>query len=156
MRLLLTVFSLLMMFVASPATAQEAMKLRVSKALMRIETEAGEAHFTVEVAHTPEQLSRGLMYRTDLPEGRAMIFYFGRTYFPTMWMKNTPLPLDMLFVDETCTIVSIFTNAEPFSEETITTPYPAAYVIEINAGEAHSNDIKEGDKVLPPFCRNEN
>jgi len=156
MRLLLTIMTCFGWLFFSPAIAQEAMKLPVDKALMTIETGAGTTYFSVEIASTPQELSRGLMYRTDFPEDRAMVFIFERTHFPTMWMKNTPTPLDMLFVDEKCKIVSIFTNTQPFSEETISSPAPAAYVIEINAGAAQTNGIKEGDRVFhPSICSND-
>jgi len=145
------VFLLIGWLLASPSIAQEPMRLPVSSTPLTIETPSGKVRFDVEIATSPQELSRGLMFRTDFPRSRAMLFVFGRTHMPSMWMKNTPLPLDMLFVNAEGKIVSIFTDAQPFSEATINSAAPAAYVIEINAGEAHSRAIKEGARVIHPI-----
>jgi len=137
------------------AMGQEPMLLPVDSTPLIIETGAGKTRFDVEIAISAQESSRGLMFRTDFPRHRAMLFVFGQTYIPSMWMKNTPLPLDMLFVDEQGTIVSIFTHTQPFSETVISSPVPAAYVIEINAGEAEKRSIREGDRVIHPIiCGN--
>jgi len=135
----------------TPLTAQEPMRLPVDSTPLVVETKISKTYFDVEIAISAQELSRGLMFRTDFPSNRAMLFVFDRTHIPSMWMKNTPLPLDMLFVDEQGTIVSIFTHAEPFSLATISSAAPAAYVIEINAGEAKKRNITEGDRIIHPI-----
>jgi len=151
MRIFAIIFSLFSLLVISPAISQEAMRLGVDSTPLVIETQKGKTRFEVEIAMTPQALSRGLMFRTDFPKNRAMLFVFETVHTPSMWMKNTPLPLDMLFVDREGKIVSIFTHTQPFSEATISSSAPAAYVIEINAGEVHSRAIREGDRVLHPI-----
>jgi len=151
MRLFLIIFICFGWLSAVSGAAQEPMRLDVDSTPLIIETRQGKTRFDVEIAATPQALSRGLMFRTDFPKNRAMLFVFGRTDIPSMWMKNTPLPLDMLFVDEMGKIVSIFTHTEPFSEVVISSSSPAAYVIEINAGEAQRRTINEGDRVRHPL-----
>jgi|GEM_PF-376592 len=147
----LRALTILFCFIAFPVMGQEAMRLSVDSTPLIIQTASGKTRFDVEIANSPQELSRGLMFRTDFPKNRAMLFVFGKTYIPSMWMKNTPLPLDMLFVDEQGKIVSIATNTEPFSERVISSSAPAAYVIEINAGEVQARDIKEGDSIKHPI-----
>jgi len=135
----------------SCATAQEVMRLPVDSTPLVIQTQTKKTAFDVEIAAAPQELSRGLMFRKDFPKNRAMLFVFNKPHIPSMWMKNTPLPLDMIFVDEQGQIVSVFTHTEPFSETVISSPAPAAYVIEINAGEAREHNINEGDRVIHPI-----
>ena len=112
-----------------------------------IKTTEGEVRFMVEVANTPEELKTGLMHRTNLGFNSGMIFNIYPVRPTAMWMKNTKIPLDMLFVAPDATISMIKENAEPMSEELIISKEPVRAVIEINAGQVKRHGIKIGDKV---------
>lgn len=118
---------------------------------VNIETAAGETHFfTVEIAETPEQRAQGLMFRRQLDAGTGMLFLFGGSEVRGMWMKNTLIPLDMLFIDETGEIVRIEERTVPHSERAIISGEPVAAVLEVNAGTASRLMIKPGDRVRHP------
>lgn len=108
----------------------------------------GQTHsFTVEVAVTAPERSRGLMFREEMAADHGMLFIFeteGDRYF---WMKNTPLPLDIIYIDATGKIVSIAADTTPFSEQTIPSGAPAKYVLELNAGTSAERGIGVGDTV---------
>jgi uncharacterized membrane protein (UPF0127 family) len=116
-----------------------------------IESANGMHLFSVEVARTAEQREYGLMGRTDLPENGGMLFDFGGVGYAVMWMKDTLIPLDMLFVKPDGTIGMIYANARPLSEETIKPGIPVRAVIELNAGTAARLGIKVGDRVHHPL-----
>lgn len=129
-------------------SAQEApMQLAVDAQALKIQTAAGEKSFALEIADTDQSRSAGLMHRTDFPADRAMIFVFGEERPVMMWMANTPLPLDMLFVRKDGTIAHIAENTKPFSKDIVSSGAPVAFVIEVNAGIAAKEGIKAGDKV---------
>lgn len=116
-----------------------------------IKTTNGDVRFMVEVASTPEDLKTGLMHRTNLGFNSGMIFNIYPVRPTAMWMKNTKIPLDMLFVAPDAGIVMIKENATPMSEEHIVCETPIRAVIEINAGQVKRNNIKIGDKVIHPL-----
>ena len=120
---------------------------------MTIVTENGDVMYQVELATTDEQLRTGLMNRTHLDSDSGMIFDFSdKPDLPTiMWMKNTLIPLDMLFVTREGIIYWIQENAQPHSEEFITPPFPATAVIEINGGDVAKHQIKVGQIVKYPL-----
>lgn len=103
--------------------------------------------FQVEVMRNSEQRAKGLMYRRYLPPDRGMLFDFGASEPVAMWMQNTYIPLDMLFIRKDGTIVRIAENAEPLSTRTIPSGEPVLSVLEINGGVARQLGIKPGDKV---------
>lgn len=115
-----------------------------------IESAAPHA-FNVELASTPEQRARGMMFRDSLPEDRGMLFYSGTPEITRMWMKNTPLPLDMLFIAKDGTIRHIAARAVPYSEEVISSQEPVSAVLEIGGGVAEKLGIREGDTVKHRF-----
>jgi uncharacterized membrane protein (UPF0127 family) len=125
---------------AAPATA-------LPHSSVVIETAHGQARFNVEIAADAESRVRGLMYRRQLPVDTGMLFDFHDDHFRAFWMKNTPLPLDMLFIRADGTISSISRNAKPMSEEPITSREPVRAVLEINGGRAAALDIQPGEKV---------
>ncbi len=139
-------------FVGS-AFAGDAMKFAIDRTPLTIETKAGEIIFDVEIADTDLERAAGLMFREDFPENRAMLFDFQTTRPVSMWMKNTPLPLDMLFVDATGLILGIAENTTPQSLGVISSPKPVLYVVEINAGQAAANNITTGDKMVHTFIK---
>jgi len=117
---------------------------------LTIETAGGPVSFLVEMARTPAEQSRGLMFRTLVPPGTGMLFVHERPRQVSMWMRNTPTSLDMLFIDEQGTIESIARDTTPFSETVISSNGPIAGVLEIRAGEAERLGIQEGDRVRHP------
>lgn len=122
---------------------------------LAIVTNDGKRHeFSVELALTPNQRAQGLMNRRSMAPDRGMLFSFGETRLVMMWMKDTYLPLDMLFIDKSGDIRTIKKNAEPLSEAIISSNVPVAFVLELNAGTTASLAIKPGDKVESPLIRN--
>ena len=111
-----------------------------------IETASGDVTFDVEVMRTEEERQRGLMARAYLPEMRGMLFDFGQPQEVRMWMKDTSLPLDMLFIRADGTIARI-TRGEPFSTRTLPSGEPVLGVLEINGGLSTRMGIKEGALV---------
>jgi uncharacterized membrane protein (UPF0127 family) len=103
--------------------------------------------FQVEVMRTPEQRARGLMHRRYMPADRGMLFDFGRTEPVAMWMENTYIPLDMLFIRADGTIARIAENTEPLSQRTIPSGEPVLSVLEINGGVSRTLGLKAGDRV---------
>ena len=112
-----------------------------------IETKSGQHRFAVEFAHTPEQLSFGLMFRRALPRDAGMLFNYARPQKVAMWMKNTLIPLDMLFIDTSGRIVHIRQRAVPGSLEAISSKVPVRGVLELNGGTVSRLGITCGDKV---------
>ena len=109
-----------------------------------------KAAYKVELAQTKEEMSTGLMNREDLDENSGMLFALGSlgaNSRSAMWMKDTKISLDMLFIDEEGMIFWIYENAEPESEKLIVPPYPAYSVLEVNAGDVKKHGIKIGDMV---------
>ncbi|MSQ47887.1 MAG: DUF192 domain-containing protein [Deltaproteobacteria bacterium] len=105
---------------------------------------------SVEIADTNEKRSFGLMYRRELLESHGMLFLFPRQGPQSFWMKNTPLPLDILFIDTSLTIVSIARNTTPYSEKPLPSDKPARFVLEVNGGFCQRHGIAVGDRVELP------
>jgi uncharacterized membrane protein (UPF0127 family) len=114
---------------------------------------AGKHRITVEVADTDAERSAGLMFRRSLGDDEGMIFIYPRDEPISMWMKNTYISLDMIFVRGDGTIHRIASDAEPFSEQTISSGGNVRAVIEMKAGSAKRLGIKSGDKVEHPAFR---
>jgi uncharacterized membrane protein (UPF0127 family) len=107
-------------------------------------------HVSVEIAETPEKRNFGLMYRQELPEFHGMLFLFPHEQPQSFWMKNTPLPLDILFINSALEIVSIAEKTTPFSERPIPSGSPAQFVLEVNGGFCQIHGVKAGDRVELP------
>ena len=120
--------------------------------LQRMSLEFKSSHKTidVEVAQTDPQRMRGLMYRTELSDDEGMVFVFERPKRHRFWMKNTCLPLDMLFVDAEGVIVGIEENVPTLNENTYFVRCASKYVIEVNAGWSRRYGVKPGDVVTFP------
>jgi len=101
----------------------------------------------VEVADTPDSQTRGLMYRAHLDPDAGMIFLFTGETDRAFWMKNTPLPLDMIFISKDGHIAGIHPNAEPFTLKTISVGAPSQAVLEVNGGFAAAHGLAVGDRV---------
>ena len=110
---------------------------------------AGKTHtFTVELAVTETQRSQGLMWRRRLAPDRGMLFIYGREQVLQMWMKNTLIPLDMLFINHAGAIVHIHERAVPGSLRTISSTKRARAVLELNGGTVSRLGLRPGDRVL--------
>lgn len=116
-----------------------------------IVTGAGVVPLQLEIADEPAERSQGLMFRRELAPRAGMLFDFGTTGPITMWMKNTLIPLDMLFVDAGGRIVGIARETVPRSLDTISSGQPVRAVIEIAGGAAAELGIAEGDLVARPL-----
>ncbi len=115
--------------------------------VLAIATRDGPVRFKVEIAVTPQERATGLMHRRELAADRGMIFDFGAEQNISMWMRNTYLPLDMLFIDAKGTIRHIAKRTTPLSERTISSQVPVRYVLEINGGLSDKLNIAIGDAV---------
>lgn len=131
---------LILLGLASGAGAQELASLTVV-------TETGEHPFSVEVADSPMERSRGLMYRRELAADHGMIFDFGTEQPASFWMKNTYVSLDMIFIRADGTVANVAENTEPLSVETVQSTEPVRYVLELVAGSADAIGLKAGDRV---------
>ena len=113
-----------------------------------VESGSSQYHFFVEIAETRSQRQHGLMFRPDLPQNTGMLFDFGEETQLSMWMKNTFIPLDMLFVNKQGTIHKIVENTTPLSLKTIPGGAPTMVVIEFNAGVTQRLGIRPGDRII--------
>lgn len=119
---------------------------------VEIVTAAGHRHaFSAHIAATPEARRRGLMYVTRLEPDEGMLFDFESPRPVGMWMKNTPLSLDMLFIAADGRIARIAARTRPFSTELISSGVEVRAVLEINGGRAAALGITAGDQVLHPI-----
>ena len=102
---------------------------------------------TIEIADNEAETTQGLMYRRTMPDSCGMVFIFADSQPRNFWMKNTYLPLDILFLDESKKIVTIQANRTPFSEEQSPSFENAKYVLEVNAGYCKRKGIEKGELV---------
>ena len=126
------------------ALAQEPAKLET----ITIATDFAATPIIAEIADTPELRERGLMFRHIMPQDQAMLFDFGKPRAAAMWMKNTYMSLDMLFVREDGTIAAVAENTVPKSLDTISVQEPVKGVIELAAGTVKRLGIRRDDKVF--------
>jgi len=115
-----------------------------------LETASGEHRYTVEIASSDRERAKGLMFRRSLPETGGMIFIYDPPQPVAMWMRNTYISLDMIFIAPDGTVRRIETNTEPFSTDIIPSGGAVAAVLELNAGEAEKVGLKPGDRVVFP------
>ena len=136
----------------SPAQAQGAAQPQpTTTEPLEIVTASGRHVFAVEVMRTDEERARGLMFRRFMPADRGMLFDFKIEQPVLMWMKNTYIPLDMIFIARNGTVTHVAANTEPMSERTISSGPPAYAVLEVNAGVAAKIGLKPGDQVKHPL-----
>lgn len=115
---------------------------------MTISTKEGRnVVFQVEVADSPAKRELGLQYRRELASNRGMIFLFPEESQQTFWMKNTPIPLDMIFINRDLKVVGIVEQTVPFSLDSRSVDAPSQYVLEINGGLAKRHGIQTGNRV---------
>ncbi len=120
---------------------------------LTIRAASGTHIFQVEVMRTPDERAKGLMFRRFMPQDRGMLFDFGRTEPVAMWMQNTYISLDMLFIRADGTVARVHHRAEPLSTQTIPSGEPVLSVLELNAGVADRIGVKPGDKVEHPLFK---
>lgn len=145
----LGILSLTAMFAIVAAARSKVDDIDFATTSLVIEKPTGAAtKFTVEVARTRSQLARGLMYRTEMQPDHGMIFVFDHMQPIRMWMKNTPLALDMLFVNGSGVVTSVVSNAPPYSESIIAPREQAQFVVELIGGAAEKQGIEPGDHVM--------
>jgi uncharacterized membrane protein (UPF0127 family) len=118
---------------------------------LEIVTRSGVQVFSVELATTDEERTTGLMYRKELADGKGMLFDFSPEQEVSMWMKNTYIPLDMIFIRADGRILRIAENTEPMSTRIIPSRGPARAVLEVPAGTAQKYGIRPGDRVAGPL-----
>lgn len=129
-----------------PAVAEDA----CSPDAIDIRWPGGKARFTVEVAQTPEDQARGLMFRESMPASAGMLFVFPQPKRAGFWMRNTLIPLDMLFADQTGVVKRIHPDAIPQDETLIDGGEGIKFVLEINGGMADRLRIGEGAQIRHP------
>ena len=105
------------------------------------------AAVAVEIANNEGAREVGLMYRKSLGANDGMLFVFKRPAHQTFWMKNTEIPLDMIFADASGKIIGIVADAEPYSEKVLSVSGDSQYVLEVNGGFARRHEIESGDAM---------
>lgn len=118
---------------------------------LTIQTAGGPQKFSIELALSDAQMEQGLMFRRGMPADAGMLFDFKTPTNVTMWMKNTVIPLDMLFLDPRGRVIDIHERAVPYSTDVIASKLPARYVVELNGGTVARLGIKTGDRVTSPY-----
>jgi uncharacterized membrane protein (UPF0127 family) len=144
--LLLPALLLCLTSVAQPVRAADLQSLEIV-------TKTGVRMFSVEMAVTDEQRAKGLMYRKELADGRGMLFDFTPEQSISMWMKNTYISLDMIFIGADGRVTRVAENTEPESTRIVSSGGPAKAVLEVIAGTARKYGIAQGDQVVHPLFR---
>ena len=118
---------------------------------LEIVTKTGVHVFAIEMATTEQEKEKGLMFRKELPDGRGMLFDFSPEQMVSMWMKNTYISLDMIFIRADGRVLRVAENTEPFSTRIIASGGPVKGVLEVVAGTARKYGIEPGDRVAHPL-----
>jgi len=140
-------FALFALFLIVPVSACRAEEAGVPTEELIIMSKNGKHKFDVEVAVTPQQLTQGLMFRSSMPEDHGMLFLFGMPEERNFWMKNTLIPLDIIYISPQGTINHIHENAVPHDETPLPSKGPTMHVLELNGGLTAKLGIKPGDAV---------
>jgi uncharacterized membrane protein (UPF0127 family) len=135
-------------------SAARAQLATFEKSSLTIDTARGPQRFSVELALSPQQQQQGLMFRQQMAPDAGMLFVFPQTQPTAFWMKNTLIPLDMLFIAADGRIVDIHERAVPLSEASIPAKEPVKAVLELNGGTVERLGIKLGDVVHHPAFGN--
>jgi uncharacterized protein len=149
---LASVFALLMAAMLMAATLASPARADGLETLQII-TASGTHDFQVEVAKDEESRARGLMNRPFMPADRGMLFEFERDEPVAFWMKNTYIPLDMIFISSKGRVTNVVANAEPLSERILPSGPPCVAVLELNGGAAASIGLKVGDTIRHSFFK---
>jgi uncharacterized membrane protein (UPF0127 family) len=144
----LSILPLAALLAAGPAWGQAGPQPTLPTAKLVISGHGGPAHnFTVELAATPAEQETGEMFRTSIPPGTGMFFDWGTPRDVPMWMKNCPVPEDMIFIGADGTITHIAENTVPESEATISSGGAVRATLEVQGGATAALDIRVGDRV---------
>lgn len=130
---------------------KNALSATFERAALEIETREGTHAFDIELALDQPQQRQGLMFRREMAANAGMLFFHGEDVVAAMWMRNTYLPLDMLFVAADGKIVHIVERTVPESLTTVTAGIPVRAVLELNAGTVNRLAIKSGDRLIHPL-----
>ena len=135
---------------ALPAMAQQPLMdlTTFPSGTLAIHGKSARHEFSIWIAATPARQMQGLMFVRELPRDQGMLFVHSEPQVQAMWMKNTYLPLDMLFIDARGRVVTIVANTTPHSLKTLSSRVPVLGVLEIAAGEAKRRQIRIGDRVM--------
>ena len=114
------------------------------------EATTGPAQISAELARTPEDSQRGLMFRTSMEDGRGMLFDLGRREVHQFWMHDTCIPLDMIFLDDDGLVVGILENVPTMNDLPRSVPCPSSYVLEVNAGWSRRVGVRAGSHARLP------
>lgn len=145
--------SMLAAFAALTLVVHQAPAFAAEFQPLEIVTKSGVRTFSVEIAKTDEERATGLMYRKELADGRGMLFDFTPEQQVSMWMKNTFVSLDMIFIAGDGRVLRIAENTEPQSLKIISSGGPARAVLEVVAGTAKKYGIAPGDQVVHPLFK---
>ena len=146
-RLVVVFAAALALALLGPLAGCTAEPVRFDTAKVVLETETGPHTLSVEIARTERQRERGLMYRQELADDSGMLFLFDRDDFISMWMKNTYVSLDMIFVDRHGRVMEVVEHTTPESRAIIASAEPVRAVIEVKAGTAARLAVKPGSLV---------
>ena len=139
---------------AAGVAAGQGADVKFKRSSLVVETGGRELKFEVDMATNDTERSHGLMFRKSLGPYEGMLFDFHQEQPVSFWMKNTLIPLDMVFIAADGTIRHIHSNAVPLSTDTIPSQFPVRGVLEINGGSAKLLGLKPGDKVKHPIFGN--
>ncbi len=140
-------------FATGPVHAQVLDLSSYPKGSLEIDARGGRLKFEIWIADTPDRQRQGLMNVRDLPANQGMLFVNESSRVSSFWMKNTYIPLDMLFIDARGKIVAIFANTTPLSLDPVGPMAPVLGVLELRGGESARRGIRKGDRVIHPVFR---
>ncbi|MBR9757325.1 MAG: DUF192 domain-containing protein [Algicola sp.] len=115
--------------------------------ILKAKTDSVLAHLDIEIAKTSYETQTGLMYRNTLKPNHGMLFIFEDVSPRYFYMKNTLIPLDIIYLDDKQVVVSIQKNAKPLDESSLPSKVPAKYVLEVNAGLSETWQLSQGDRI---------
>lgn len=150
---MIRVITVLLLFLSGACAATAQQPVAFERSTLTIATVTGSHRFNVEIARKPQQLARGLMFRRSLAANAGMLFDFGTDRPSAMWMKNTYVPLDMIFIHRDGRVESVHYGAVPGSTRTITSRGPVRAVLEVRAGVAKLLGVRPGDRITHPMFK---
>ena len=145
----------ILIFISIAFTNANANEITFQNSSLTIQTKDSEYIFNIEIAITEKERSRGLMYRKELKQTEGMLFLYPKKQIIKMWMKNTLIPLDMIFINKSGKIIDIFKMTIPKDLTTIGPDVKLKGVLEINGGLTSYLNINKGDFIIHPSLNGE-